>query len=137
MRASEVNSRSLSSSAALASGSANPLALRTSFTSAVICGSVSAHNAHAHGAGLSADILAQRIGQLRDVMCFDAGHRLISTRPARGPTHEPAVMRVHEEIGGGPVGARCHEQFRHMVAPAFASGESGSTGLSTSTAPAS
>ena len=73
-----------------------------------------AHNAHAHGAGLGADILAQRIGQLRDVMRFDAGHRLHLHQAGARAHPVFAVMRVHEEIGGGIVGARCHEQFRYM-----------------------
>ena len=47
-------------------------------------------------------------------MRFDAGHRLHLHQAGARAHPVFAVMRVHEEIGGGIVGARCHEQFRHM-----------------------
>ena len=73
-----------------------------------------AHDAHAHGTRLRADILAQRIGQLRDVVRLDAGHRLHLDQAGTRTHPVFAVMRVHEEVGGGIVGTRSHEQFRHM-----------------------
>ena len=47
-------------------------------------------------------------------MRFDAGHGLHLDQAGTRADPVFAVMRVHEEVGGGIIGARGDEQFRHM-----------------------
>ena len=63
-----------------------------------------------HGAGFGADVLAEHVGELGDVMRLDAGHRLelLQSRARAHPIF--AVMRVLEEVLRVVVGARGHEQ---------------------------
>ena len=73
-----------------------------------------ADHAHAYGAGFGTHVLGQGVGQLGDVVGFDAGHRLhlLETGTRANPVF--AVVGGHEEVLGGVVGARRHEQFRSV-----------------------
>ena len=71
-----------------------------------------ADHAHTHGTGFGTHVLGQGVSQLGDVVGFDAGHRLhlLETGTRANPVF--AVVGGHEEVLGGIVGARRHEQFR-------------------------
>ena len=71
-------------------------------------------HAHTHRAGLGADILADRIGQLGDVMGLQAGHRgqLLQTGARTDPVL--AVLGGGVVLLGAVVGARRHEQLGRM-----------------------
>ena len=73
-----------------------------------------ADHAHAHRAGLGADVLADRIGQLGDVMGLQTGHRgqLLQTGARADPVL--AVLGGGVVLLGAVVGARRHEQFGRM-----------------------
>ena len=68
----------------------------------------------AYCTGLGSDILAQCIGQLRDVVRLDARHggHLPQTRARTHPIF--AIVGIHEEVLRVMVRARSHEQFRLM-----------------------
>ena len=73
-----------------------------------------ADHAYTNGSGLGSDILAERVGQLGDVMGFDAGHRLHFLEACARSHPVFAIVCGHEEVLGGVICARSHEQFRRM-----------------------
>jgi len=73
-----------------------------------------ADHAYTNGSGLGSDILAERVGQLGDVMGFDAGHRLHFLEACARSHPVLAIVCGHEEVLGGVICARSHEQFRRM-----------------------
>ena len=75
-----------------------------------------ANHAQLHGAVLSADVLAEHVVQLGDVVCFNAGHRLELLQSSARADPVLAVVWVLEEVLCVVVCTRGHEQHRRMRA---------------------